>query len=66
MAFTPDDYARWAAALWAVFTPAERRLTSLGIFPAEKMALAESEGYATHPLVVALMNHARNNRQPMN
>jgi hypothetical protein len=57
--FTPSDYAEKAAQLWETFTPLERDLIRLAIFPAEKMNAAEAEGYATHPLVVALMDHRR-------
>jgi hypothetical protein len=57
--FTPADYAEKAAALWETFTPLERDLVGLTVFPAEKMNAAEAEGYATHPLVVALMDHRR-------
>ena len=63
MFLTSEDYARKAAELWAAFTRSERHGVSFGLFPAVKMTAAELAGYATHPLVVALMKHARRNQK---
>jgi hypothetical protein len=54
--FTTDEYQQKAAELWASFTPNERALVEIGIFPAEKMDAVEAQGYKTYPLVVALMD----------
>jgi len=39
--------------MWEHFTPNERLLVRIGVFPATAMNAAEKEGYETHPLVVA-------------
>jgi uncharacterized protein YqcC (DUF446 family) len=62
--FTPEQYAEKAAEMWQAFTPNERALVAMAIFPAEKMEAAEALGYKTHPLVVALMDHHRNQPRP--
>lgn len=55
---TPLDHPSKAAELWAIFNENERAGVPFGIFPADKMTLAEREGYDPHSLVVALMRHA--------
>lgn len=45
-----------AAEMWKSFTRSERAGVQFGIFPAEKMEAAESQGYTTRALAVALMN----------
>jgi hypothetical protein len=57
--YTPEDYARKAAALWQRFTTNERALVGIGIFPSGAMDVAEAAGYETQPLAVALMNEHR-------
>jgi hypothetical protein len=57
--YTPEDYARKAAALWQRFTPNERTLVGIGVFPAEAMNEAERDGYESQPLAVALMDRQR-------
>jgi hypothetical protein len=57
--YTPEDYAQKAAALWQRFTPNDRALVDIGIFPAEAMNEAEKNGYESQPLAVALMNRHR-------
>lgn len=54
----PLDYVQKAAEMWATFDPNERAGVRVAIFPAKKLETAEQEGYALHPLVVALMRHA--------
>lgn len=55
--YTSEDYAQKAAALWQRFTPNEQSLVAIGVFPANAMNVAEDEGYETHSLAVALMDH---------
>lgn len=62
--FTPEQYASKAAEMWLTFKPNERALVAMAIFPAEQMEAATALGYETHPLVVALMNHQRQQPQP--
>lgn len=58
----PLDYEAKAAELWTAFDPNERAGVAFGLFPADEMALAEREGYETHPLVVALMRLANSRK----
>jgi hypothetical protein len=57
--YTPEDYAHKAAALWQRFTPNERALVDIGIFPAEAMNEAEQDGDGSHFLAVAPMDRQR-------
>jgi hypothetical protein len=47
-----------AAELFASFTPNEKSMISIGMFPALKMSAAEKAGFDGHTLVVALMKLA--------
>ena len=48
-----------AALMWEAFSENERAGVRFGMFPAGKMHEAEREGFATHPLVCALMDCAK-------
>jgi hypothetical protein len=46
------------AALWAALSDNEKNAVRFGLFPREKMAAAEKEGYDGHELAIALMDCA--------
>jgi hypothetical protein len=60
---TEGESAEKAAAMWQQFTPNERDMVAIAMFPAAAMEAAEREGFESRPLAVALMRH-RQEHQP--
>ena len=58
---SPKAYAEMAALVWQNMDDNERHGVRFGLFPANKMKVAEDAGYNGLQLCVALMNVAKAN-----